>query len=351
MSILNNKKLDKNYFKKKQLKKTKEEVVKDKINKIDKNLNKKRKGPVLKIIIAIFLILLFACIFLIYNITSKINTTKIDENNLGATDTIQKNIKNIALFGLDAYNGGGRSDTIMILSVNTKDKSIKISSIMRDSYVNISGRGKDKINHAYAFGGAELAIRTINENFKLDITDYVTVDFTDLAKIVDAMGGVSIVIDQSELSIMSSHIDNVAKEIGKSPIYLKGTGKQNLNGMQAVAYSRIRKIGNGEFDRTERQREVMNALLAKGLELPANKYYSTASQLLSLVETSLSLPEIMDLSSIATAGKGLQLDEYRVPSPKDLETGGDKRINGIYFLVYDLDKSSKDLHNFIYDTE
>ncbi|MDZ7548740.1 LCP family protein, partial [Clostridium perfringens] len=136
----------------------------------------------------------------------------------------------------------GRSDSIMILTLDSVHNKLKLTSIMRDSYVNIPGRGLDKINHAYAFGGPELAVRTLNENFDLNIKEFMAVDFTSLPTIIDKLGGVTINIIPEEIS----HIPGITS-----------AGNQVLNGKQALAYSRIRYASGGDYKRTERQRTVV----------------------------------------------------------------------------------------------
>ena len=121
---------------------------------------------------------------------------------------------------------------------------------MRDSYVNIDGRGMDKINHAYAFGGPQLAVKTINSNYKLNIKDYVAVNFSTLPKLVDAVGGVDINIKDYELSEL--------RDFG-----INSTGLQRLDGEQALMYARIRFVGNGDYERTERHRTILNSVFNK----------------------------------------------------------------------------------------
>lgn len=136
---------------------------------------------------------------------------------------------------------GNRSDCIIIASMNNKSKEIKLVSVYRDTYVQIEGHGLDKITHAYSYGSAPLAISTLNTNLDLNIKEFVTVNFDSVAAAVDKLGGVTIDIEsQEELKYLNSYIDETAKVTGKSNERVAGTGKQTLNGVQAVAYSRIR---------------------------------------------------------------------------------------------------------------
>nr|WP_281418728.1 LCP family protein [Clostridium frigoris] len=141
---------------------------------------------------------------------------------------------------MDVNQKTSLSDSIMIVSIDSNNKKIKISSIMRDTYVKIKGHGQTKITHAYAYGGPQLAIRTINENFNLNIRDYITLDFFSFEKIIDAIGSVSIDIKQDEISPINDKIVEVSKIEKKSVPKITKPGLQNLNGLQAVAYTRVR---------------------------------------------------------------------------------------------------------------
>ncbi len=172
---------------------------------------------------------------------------------------------NIAFFGLDRRKKEepSRSDAVMILSLDKKHKKVKLSSIMRDSYVDIEGHGKTKLNHAYAYGGPELAIKTINSNFKLNIRDFVAVDFYGLENIIDTVGGVEIPVRSDEIKYINSYMQGTAKVENKAVQEVQNPGLQNLNGMQAVAYARIRYTSGGDYERTERQRTILTAVMNK----------------------------------------------------------------------------------------
>lgn len=273
---------------------------------------------------------------------SKVSTIKISKTNedLGIKpDVVDKKEEevnetiNIALFGVDrrTENEASRSDSMIILSIDKKHKKIKMSSIMRDTYVQIKGHGETKINHAYAYGGPQLAIRTLNENFDLDIRDYATVDFSNLEKIIDAMDGVTVDIDQDEVS----KIPGVTK-----------SGMQTLNGKQAVAYSRIRYTTGGDFRRTERQRTVLSVMFAKIQSLGAAEFPSIVSELLPLTETSMNSMDIIKLGTKVLTSNISKLEQERFPV--DGYWSG-KTIGGVWYLLADMESSIEQLHNFIYE--
>lgn len=245
-----------------------------------------------------------------------------------------KNITNIALFGIDAEDGlTGRSDAIMILSIDENHGKLKLASIMRDSYVNIDGRGMDKINHAYAFGGPQLAVKTINSNYKLNIKDYVAVNFSTLPKLVDAVGGVDINIKDYELSEL--------RDFG-----INSTGLQRLDGEQALMYARIRFVGNGDYERTERHRTILNSVFNKLMKQEKTKILSTISDILPMVKTNLTNNQIMDLALDAIEINPSKLEQTRFPADGYCQG---KMINGVYYLTFDQEATNEQLYNFIFE--
>lgn len=241
-----------------------------------------------------------------------------------------KGITTIALFGVDAPIGKrGRSDAIMLVTVDRNTKKIKLTSIIRDSYVNIPGRGMDKINHAYAYGGPELALKTLNSNFHLDIKNFATVNFTTLPEIIDILDGVKISVTDAEAS--------------KIPGLTKG-GIYTLTGDQALAYSRIRKI-DSDFVRAERQRTVMEAIIKKMLVKPVTSYPGILGDLFPLVTTNLSSNDILSIAgSVVTNGiKTVEQNRY----PEDTYSKGQK-INGVYYYVFNRDSAVRSIGKYLY---
>lgn len=295
-----------------------------------------------------------------------------DPENLGFESVIDKKITNVALFGIDSRQVDsfkGLSDSIMILSLNSETKKVKVISVMRDSLVPITYNGKTvygKINSAYNKGGPELAIKTLNTIFGLDISEYATVNFYGMADIIDAVGGIDVELAEGELDVYGYEngvrinwgINGMIAEqcgymgIDPSKYYVKKAGKQHLNGVQAVAYARIRHAANIEgtnddFGRTDRQRYVMEQLFNKAVTLNTAQYISLAKSLIPCSETSLSYSQIMSLAvNILLASPTFEqsrvpLDEYRMES---------KSIRGYgSCLYYDLDYAGKIIRAFIYN--
>ena len=184
----------------------------------------------------------------------------------------QKGYTNIALFGLDARDqsaesleNGTRSDSIIIVSINNSTGDIKMVSVYRDTLLPISGMDGEttKVNAAYAYGGPQMAVDTLNECLDLNITEFVSINWTGLTKAIDAMGGIDIEIKENEIDKLNEYIAHVIDTTG---IYSDGVfepGKQTLNGVQATAYARIRSTDQGDITRTERQRTIINAMVKK----------------------------------------------------------------------------------------
>ena len=288
-----------------------------------------------------------------------------DPDDLGFQNVIDKKIINVALFGVDTRSTEsleGNSDSIMVLSIDTEVKTVKIVSIMRDSLVCIEKNGKNtynKINSAYATGGPELAIKTLNQNFGLDISEYATVNFYGMSEIIDAVGGIDAELTYEEVSTrhtdgLNGLIERQCKIFGVNPkdYYIRTAGKHKLNGIQAVAYSRIRKFKNiwgttNDFGRTDRQRHVMEQLFNKALTLPKSQYVKLVKALIPYTETSLSYSEIMDLAfdvlleSPTFEQSRMPLSEYQMKSPNIARVGS--------VVYYDLEFAKDILHAFFYE--
>lgn len=277
---------------------------------------KKKSGKAKKIIIRILIILLLVVLicggilfFYIKNKIGKINFKKIDKNELGITETtedIMKDYKNIALLGIDSrYNDldtANRTDCIIIASINEKTNEAKLYSIYRDTYMEMTLNNKtflNKINQAY-YGGVENTLKTINQNLDLNISEYVMVNFNAVAELVDAIDGIDIDIDKDELKWINSYIIDVASVTGKKDerVSIKTTGIQHLNGVQAMAYCRIRYTDGYDYKRTERMREVLQECAKKAKTLNLTEIDSLLNKMLPQVETNLSISDILDLRNV-----------------------------------------------------
>lgn len=249
-------------------------------------------------------------------------------------------IINFVLFGSDSRDisnmEAGRSDTIMIVSINTIKKNIKLISIPRDTYVEVPGYGKTKINHAYAYGQEALSIKTINSNFNLNLTEYTTIDFNGLVNVIDKVGGVELALTPEE-----------KKYIGIKDERLQSSKKVLLNGTEALKHSRNRTIGN-DFTRANRQRDVMEALLYKIFALDMEDILAMSDDLLSQVTTNINTLKYATLLSEIYSNKSSYLSNIVSKQVPTEEYASGKMIDGIYYFVSDIEKAKLDLYNTIY---
>jgi LCP family protein required for cell wall assembly len=245
----------------------------------------KKFFKVLFIILIILLLIIGSVAVFLVNKLNKINYVEISKEEIEVNTGVEENLsgyRNIALFGIDTRDDtyeGSRSDCIMIASINHDTKEIKIVSVYRDTYLNIPGRGLDKVNHAYAYGGPVLSMSTLNTNLDLDITEFATVNFTSTKDIINAIGGVTLTVTDAE-----------AKSIPR----ISSGGTYLLDGEQALAYGRIRKIDN-DYKRTERMRTVVMAVFEKAKTMSITELNKLANQLLPEIYTNISATEILAL--------------------------------------------------------
>ncbi|CEH34938.1 LCP family protein [Romboutsia lituseburensis] len=278
-----------------------------------------------KIIIAIllFLLILVGLLgFIIYKSQNEENPTK----NIPNIENELKNEKHIdiALFGIDKRNENekSRSDSIIIASIDLEKKTINLVSLLRDTLVEIDGHGQDKLNHAYAYGGSKLSLETINSNFDLDIDKYVSVDFYSLAKVIDIVGGVDIELKDYEIEQINANLVEINKieNLKKGTDYITQNGIKTLNGRQAVAYSRIRKKGNGDYERTQRQRNVLKSILEKYEKQPSDKKFEINMEIIGQISTNIPVSYIKELGLKIFSDKEFEVNQYMIPYEGSFET-------------------------------
>ncbi len=322
-----------------------------------KRAKQRKRRRIISITIISLIILLIVFLVSVNSTLGRIKRTTIDDKNLEISDKFKNSetytkeyndVVNIVFFGLDEkVDDIQRSDAIMIGTLDPINNKIKITSLMRDSYVNIPDYGYDKLNHAYAYGGPELSIRTINKNFDLNITDYVSVDFSKLENIIDAMGGIDMEMSETELEHVNNYLDIVYTAAGKTPkhVHFEENGKVHMTGYEALGYTRIRGTLGGDFDRTERQRKVMNEIFNNISNSGVGKLAITMNKLLPFVETSLSNSEILSLGTQVLSMNNTQLEQARFPRNEYSE---DSLINGIFYFTFDENIAREEIHDYIF---
>lgn len=241
--------------------------------------SKKRKKmniflKVILVILIVFVVLiavgLGGAYWYINNKLGKMQKVEINDEDLQINERVEENLtgyRNIAIFGVDSRSSnlgkGNRSDCIIIASINNETKEVKLASVYRDTYVQIQGYGLDKINHAYSYGEAPLALGTLNTNLDLNIKEFVTVNFDAVAEAVDQLGGIKMTVTDEEVKYINGYIEETSNVTGKTSSKITSAGTYTLNGVQAVAYGRIRYTDGGDYKRTERMRDVIEAMLKK----------------------------------------------------------------------------------------
>ena len=279
-----------------------------------------------------------------------INTKNVEEKDIEKEKVKHREIEgiiNILLVGSDneSLNDAGRSDAILILTLDKIHKKIKLTSIMRDTYVQISGHGEEKINHSYAYGGIDLLMKTIEKNFDIKLDKYVTSDFSDFKGLVDAVGGIDISLRAEEAEYVNNSVMSPKKDEANT---LNNLGKQHLDGEQALAYARIRTVGNGSYERTERHRKVISLIIDKlKNETSILKMPSVLTKLMSYVKTNMNLAELLEYSYAGYKIYDHNVQQLQIPTDK-LSYGGIYKNKG-WVLLIDKQQNIKAMHNFIFD--
>lgn len=323
-----------------------------------KKRKRRKKKSAVKILAVICIILV--CVISLgvagysyaYSIINKVERTPLETEEpeeLNITTSEYDGIKNIALLGIDTRvdNTSGRSDAVIILSIDKKHNKIKLISVARDSYVDIDGHNKDKLTHAYAYGKSTLAVKTLNKNFNLEITDYVTVNFHGFSRIIDYIGGVEVEVDQKEKDHLNSYVIPKLVKAGFKCDLIERTGMQKLTGTQALCYSRIRKI-DGDIERGNRQKEVLAAMFARVKSMNIAKLPQIAKMVFSECQTSLSSSDIMSMGLWAISSKP-EMENMSIPN--DNVKGKGQTIRGVWYYVYDIEAAANEMKKFILETE
>ncbi|BDG61473.1 LCP family protein [Caldinitratiruptor microaerophilus] len=244
----------------------------------------------------------------------------------------------------DRKDSKGRSDTVLVAAVHPKDRVLTLISLPRDTLVEIPGRGYDKLAHAYAYGGTELALATVERMLDIPIDHYARLDFQGFEKIVDALGGIDVNIPK-RMYYVDPYDDNGGLVIDFKP------GPQHLNGEQALKYARFRHDEEGDWGRMRRQQEVVKLLLDKALSPSVVvRLPGLVRSLYQAVDTDLGLGQLLDF---AMAGKEVaQGSQTQGPHLQTLVAGGnDRYLHGVYYLIPDLVKLRTEAYRMLLGAE
>lgn len=311
---------------------------------------KKRRKRIRRIILVELLILLIIIpvVYTLYQLNriprQSLDLESIEVNQIDLDEL--KDYHNIAIFGVDSrandLKKNTRSDSIMVLSINKKTNDIKVCSIYRDTYVKIKDHGYTKVNHSYSYGGPALAINTLNTNLDLNITDFITVNFSAVTHMVDLLGGITLDIKEDELDYVNAYTRDVARINGTKFHYLKKAGKQKVDGTQATAYCRVRYTAGGDFTRAQRQRTVLNEIFNETKHASVTTLMNIANEMIPQVYTSLSNQELVLL--------GKDIFFYKMKGQEGFPFDKTaKRINGTSFVLAEtLSSNVTKLHEFLF---
>lgn len=315
-------------------------------------MNTKRNGKskaltVLNCLLAVILALMLGATALAHRLMNKMNRVETppkeqtvatmpgeiqDEGQDSVPEKLigeEKDIVNILLIGQDRREGEerARSDAMILLTVNKNNKSVIMTSFLRDLYVAIPGYGNNRINASYAYGGMELLSKTLEQNFGLYIDGNVEVDFNQFSQIIDLLGGVEITLRQDEANSMNQELGSNLEE-----------GTQRLNGVQALTYSRIRKLdADGDFSRTQRQRTVINAMIRQVKDAGMMKLLGMVDDVLPMVTTDMTNTEILSYATaLLPMLSGADIRNQRIPADGSYSYA---MIDGMSVLKADMEAS------------
>lgn len=324
--------------------------------KITRRQKQKRKLILLGVELVCFLVLLV--VLYVWSVIGKIdfNPLALDDAGINedlADDALLKmqGYTNIALFGLDNRTSGnydtGHSDSIIIASINNKTKEIRLVSVYRDTYLRVnSEESYSKANSAYYKGGPEQAVKMLNSNLDLNITEYACVDWAALVQAIDALGGVEIEITAQEAGLINAYLFEIDAMMGTTSSVVDGEGLKTLTGAQATSYARIRKTAGDDFKRSSRQRIVIEAMLNKAKSASVGTLLDICNVVFDDISTSLELSEILGLA--------VHVKEYQIVStsgfPFAMTTKSISKVGDSVIPIV-LEDNVKQLHGYLFGTE
>lgn len=316
---------------------------------------KKKKNKIILFIVEIIILAALLVGLYVYSKMNQVDSTgeiKQGEVNIeldSETAEVLKGYTNIALFGIDNRDTGkydtGNSDCIMIVSINNDTKKVKLLSVYRDTFLNVKEDTYNKINSAYSYGGAKGAISALNKNLNLDIVDYVSVDFGALVEAIDLLDGIELTLTDQEVQIMNdNYIDEINTVTNHSSSKLSSGGTYTVDGVQALAYCRIRYGGGDDFKRTERQREVLSKMIDKARGSSITTIGGMINSMIDEISTSFTSADMLKLAS--------DVMDYELEDthgwPFELCTGN-YGTKGSLVVATDLETNVKELHEYLFN--
>ena len=312
---------------------------------------KKKKRSIWKVLLIVLIILIAAGGVAWYGLASSLYGRISYEETGGEESALrQDGVTNILLIGNDSRENGedGRSDAMILLSISEKTRTVQMISFLRDMYVEIPGHDGNRLNAAYAYGGPELLMETVRENFQIPVSRYVLVNFEAFANLVDAVGGGDLELTSEEVEYVNGYLVEYNQLTGRpeGTDYLdtSRSGLIHLNGPQALAYTRNRYIGT-DFGRTERQRKVLSAVIGELPKALLTNPQGVLDGLLSNLTTNLTRGEFLRLTLDAGKLFTYDLQQGSVPVEGSYQNA---TIRGMAVLEVDFEQNIRYLNNRIY---
>ncbi|SHJ31632.1 transcriptional attenuator, LytR family [Clostridium cavendishii DSM 21758] len=276
---------------------------------------------------------------------SKITKEELVVNKLNDNIEVEKDCKNILLLGVDSRKNDfsdSRTDSIIIATVDPNRNTVKLTSVMRDTMVEVPGKGYNKINAAYSLGGVELLKRALKYNFNVNIDTYMIIDFKGFQEVIDVLGGIEVEIKNYEVKEINKYIKEVN---GNKATLINSSGMQKLNGQQALSYSRIRKVGNGDFERMDRQKRVIGLVLDKVTKMNVSEYPTLLSKMYPFIRSDMQSGYILKMANTIYMMQGIQLKNFRIPLDN---TGIMTFVDSQWVVIPKLKQTTKELMKFMY---
>lgn len=317
---------------------------------------KKKNKRVLIFAVEILILIALLVGFYVVRMLDKIQKPKVEQENIVVNENIKEETvqtmsgyTTVALFGLDTRNAGqlgkgNRSDTIIIAAINNDTKEVKLVSVYRDTYLNLTNGKYNKCNGAYNAGGPEQAINMLNVNLDLQIEKYVSVDFAALTEVIDDIGGIMIDVDEEELEHLNNYTVETSEVTGVKTQKLTSTGYQLLDGVQATSYCRIRYTAGDDFKRTERQREVIMAIVEKAKSMDLTTINDVINDVFPMIATNYSNDELLQMAPTMIGYDIVDTQGF----PQDRTTAS-IASKGSCVIPVDFVSNVTQLHEYLYD--
>ena len=257
-------------------------------------------------------------------------------------------ITNVLLIGVDArdLDEPCRSDSMIIATLDNNNKKVKLTSLFRDTLVDIPGHGEAKLNAAYMLGGPELLMKTVKETYNVSIDKYIIINFWGFETIVDYIGGIEVDVKDYQLEELNKYI---GESTGGNDCPVEKTGIQTLNGKQALSYARIRYNVGDEYERTDRQREVIFKVIEKLQNTKPSKYLGIMNTMLEYIKTNIDPLEALNMAYTIYKFPSLDVEQLQIPLVALSETRNYKELGSVFLM--DRLQNASILYNFIYENK